>query len=114
MKLNGKICAVTGGASGIGLEIAKVFAAAGGKVAIIDIDIRGAKSVADALGSDHIAIEMDVTDPDAVERGIDKVVETYGSVDVLVSNAGVQMVKRLEAFEYDESEQGHAGRDRGQ
>jgi 3-hydroxybutyrate dehydrogenase len=102
MKLNGKICAVTGGAGGIGLDIAKCFAGAGGKVAIIDIDMKGAQAAADAFGSDHIAIEMDVTDPDAVERGIDKVVETYGRVDVLLSNAGVQIVKRLEDFEYEE------------
>lgn len=102
MNLNGKACVVTGGASGIGFEIAKRFASGGGKVAIVDIDIDGARKAADALGKDHIAIEMDVTDPDAVTRGIAEVVETYGRVDVLVSNAGVQMIKRVEEFEYDE------------
>ncbi|GGY05944.1 3-hydroxybutyrate dehydrogenase [Litchfieldella qijiaojingensis] len=102
MTLNGKICVVTGGASGIGLAIAKHFAGAGGKVALADIDIEGAEAAADELGQDHIAVEMDVTDPDAVQRGIDKVVDTFGGVDVLVSNAGVQMVKRVEEFEYAE------------
>jgi len=102
MNLNGKVCVVTGGASGIGLEIAKSFAESGGKVAIVDIDMDGAQKAADALGKDHIAIEMDITDPGAVTRGIAQVVDTFGRVDVLVSNAGVQMIKRVEDFEYDE------------
>ena len=66
MKLTGKICVITGGASGIGLEIAKCFAAAGGRVAIADIDLDAAKQVAAALGDGHMGIDMDVTDPDAV------------------------------------------------
>lgn len=102
MKLNGKICVITGGASGIGLEIARRFAAAGGKVAIADINLDAAKAAARSLGDGHMGVDMDVTDPDAVQRGIDKVLETCGRVDVLLSNAGIQMVKRVEDFTFDE------------
>lgn len=102
MKLDGKTCVITGGASGIGLEVAKCFAAAGGKVAIADIDVDAAKTAAASLGAGHMGVDMDVTDPDAVERGIDRVIEAHGRVDVLLSNAGIQMVKRVEAFTYDE------------
>jgi len=102
MKLDGKICVITGGASGIGLEIAKGFAAAGGKVVIADIDLDAANAAAKTLGEDHMGLDMDVTDPDAVQRGIDKVIDAYGRVDVLLSNAGMQMVKRVEEFTFDE------------
>jgi len=102
MKLDGKICVITGGASGIGLEIAKRFAAAGGTVAIADIDIDAANEAARSLGDGHMGIDMDVTDPDAVQAGVDKVIAAHGRVDVLVSNAGIQIVKRVEAFTFDE------------
>ncbi|MGJ7462459.1 3-hydroxybutyrate dehydrogenase [Halomonas sp. MA07-2] len=102
MKLDSKVCVITGGASGLGLEIAKYFAAAGGKVTIADIDIDAANKAAKSLGEGHMGVDMDVTDPDAVQQGIDKVIETYGRVDVLLSNAGIQMVKRVEEFTFDE------------
>lgn len=102
MRLDGKICIITGGASGIGLEIAKRFAAAGGKVVIADIDIDAANEAAKSLGDGHMGVDMDVTDPDAVQTGIDKVIDAHGRVDVLLSNAGIQMVKRVEEFSFDE------------
>ncbi|PIW29231.1 MAG: 3-hydroxybutyrate dehydrogenase [Rhodobacterales bacterium CG15_BIG_FIL_POST_REV_8_21_14_020_59_13] len=102
MRLDNKICVITGGASGIGLEIAKRFAAAGGNVVVADINIDAANAAAKSLGDGHIGINMDVTDPDGVQTGIDKVIDTYGRVDVLLSNAGIQMVKRVEEFTFDE------------
>jgi 3-hydroxybutyrate dehydrogenase len=102
MKLNGKICVVTGGASGIGLETAKCFAKAGAKVVIADFDLDAAEKAANALGEGHMGVDMDVTDPDAGEQGIEEVLKAYGRVDVLLSNAGVQMVKRVEEFTFDE------------
>ena len=102
MDLNGKICIVTGGASGIGLEIARVFAEAGGIVAIADLDSDGAQEAARNLGKEHLGITMDVADEEAVQRGVDQVIAAHGRVDVLVSNAGIQMVKRVEEFSYDE------------
>jgi 3-hydroxybutyrate dehydrogenase len=102
MTLNGKICVITGGASGIGLATAKCFANAGGKVVIADINIDAAKQAAKALGDGHMGVDMDVTDPNAVEQGFAKVFDAYGRVDVLLSNAGIQMVKRVEEFTFEE------------
>ncbi len=102
MNLTDKICIITGGASGIGLDIARTFAEAGGKIVIADIDIEAADKAAKDLGEGHMGVDMDVTDEAAVQRGVDKVIDTYGRVDVLVSNAGIQIVKRVEEFSYDE------------
>ncbi|MCA1780225.1 MAG: 3-hydroxybutyrate dehydrogenase [Xanthomonadaceae bacterium] len=102
MNLNGKICVITGGASGIGLEIARVFAEAGGIVAIADLNSDGAQEAARNLGDEHLGIAMDVTDEATVQRGVEQVIAAHGRVDVLVSNAGIQMVKRVEEFSYDE------------
>ena len=102
MNLENKICVITGGASGIGLDIARTFAKAGGKVVIADINIDAANKAARELGDGHMGVEMDVTDEAAVQRGVAKAIETYGRVDVLVSNAGIQIVKRVEEFSYDE------------
>ncbi len=101
MELDGRICVITGGASGIGLEISKTFAAAGGKIAIADIDLDAAQKAATSLGDGHMGIDMDVTDEGAVERGIASVIDTYGQVDILLSNAGIQIVKRVEEFSYE-------------
>jgi len=100
MNLTDKTCIVTGGASGIGLDIARTFAEAGGRVAIADIDLDAANKAAQELGDGHMGVDMDVTDEDAVQRGVDKVIAAYGRVDVLVSNAGIQIVKRVEEFSY--------------
>ena len=102
MTLTDKICIITGGASGIGLDIAQTFAKAGGKVAIADINLDAARAAAKELGDGHMGVDMDVTDEDAVQRGVDKVIDAYGRVDVLVSNAGIQIVKRVEEFSYAE------------
>ena len=100
MELTDRVCIVTGGASGIGFEIARTFAQAGGKVVIADINVDAANEAAKALGEGHTGVDMDVTDEAAVQRGVDKVIAEHGRVDVLVSNAGIQIVKRVEEFSY--------------
>ncbi|MFP3560017.1 SDR family NAD(P)-dependent oxidoreductase, partial [Paraburkholderia sp. SIMBA_049] len=93
--LNGKTAVVTGAASGIGKEIALELAKAGAAVAIADLNQDGANAVADEInkaGGKAIGVAMDVTNEDAVNSGIDKVAEAFGSVDILVSNAGIQIV----------------------
>lgn len=102
MNLTGKVALVTGAASGIGFGIAKRFVEAGGQVVIADIRFEAAENAARALGGTDKAlpVEMDVTNEDAVNRGVEKAIQTFGSVHVLVSNAGVQIVYPIETFPF--------------
>lgn len=94
MQLNGKCALVTGGASGIGAEIARVYAAAGAKVCIADVDADAAKRKASEFKG-AIGLRMDVTREDEVERGVGEMVRQLGGVDILVSNAGVQHIDNI-------------------
>ncbi len=100
-RLDGKVCVVTGAASGIGKRIAEVYAAAGGKVVIADLKLDAAEATAKEIrdaGGDALAVAMDVTNEAQVVDGIAKVVAHYGKVDVLVSNAGIQIVNKVTDF----------------
>jgi len=89
MRLEGKSAIVTGAASGIGAEIARVFTAAGARVCIADIDEAAAKRKSiEVQGS--IGLRMDVADEASVEHGVDEAARRLGGIDILVSNAGVQ------------------------
>ena len=94
MQLNGKSALVTGAASGIGAEIARVFAAAGAKVCIADLDEEQAKKTSSTLKS-SIGVRMDVTSEEEVERGVAEMVRALGGVDILVSNAGLQHIDNI-------------------
>ena len=94
MQLNGKSALITGAASGIGAEIACVFAAAGAKVCIADVNEESAKRKANEL-EDAIGVRMDVTSEEEVERGVAQVVRELGGLDILVSNAGVQHIDNI-------------------
>ncbi len=105
MKLKDKICLVTGAASGIGKQIALTFAREGGRVAIADLNAEAAAKAAEemtAAGLTAIAVTADVTDEAQVDAAVAKVVAAWGGVDVLVSNAGIQIVHPLEAFPFAE------------
>ena len=104
MNLDGKVAIVTGAASGIGYAIARRYVQAGGRVVIADIKMDQAEKAARELGGPDkiIAIEMDVTSEEAVNAGVEKTVSTFGTVDILVSNAGVQIVHPLHEFPYSE------------
>jgi 3-hydroxybutyrate dehydrogenase len=106
MKLKDKVCIVTGAASGIGRAIAARYVGEGAKVAIADLKADAADSVAKEL-SDRgpgvaMGLEMDVTSEEQVAAGVEKVAQHWGGVDVLVSNAGVQIVHRIEDFPFDD------------
>jgi 3-hydroxybutyrate dehydrogenase len=105
MKLKDKVCIVTGAASGIGKEIAIVYAREGGKVVIADLNKEAAQATADELkanGGQAMAVAMDVTDEGQVNAAVAEVVAAWGTVDVLVSNAGIQIVHPIEEFAYAE------------
>ena len=101
MKLQNKIALVTGAASGIGKEIARTYAREGAKVAIADLNKDAAEAAAAELraqGFEAISVAMDVTDEAQVMAGVAEIVKTWGGVDVLVSNAGIQIVQPIEEF----------------
>lgn len=105
IRLDGKVCVVTGAASGIGLRIAEVYAAAGGRVAIADLALEAAERAAASIrasGGEALAVAMDVTDEAQVVAGMAKVVDAWGRIDVLVSNAGIQIVNKLTDFSLDD------------
>ena len=101
MRLLGKVAVVTGAASGIGKEIARAFQREGAKVVIADLNQAGADAAAAELGgNDAIGIAMDVTSEAEVDAGMAKAVSAFGRIDVLVSNAGIQIVAPLEDFDF--------------
>jgi 3-hydroxybutyrate dehydrogenase len=103
VSLENKVAIVTGAAGGIGKEIARQFLAAGAKVAIADINIDAAQRAAaelDGSGSLALGVAMDVTDEAQVDAGVDLVAAHFGGVDVLVSNAGVQIVAPIEELKF--------------
>jgi len=105
MKLTGKVAFVTGAASGLGKEIALEYVRAGASVAIADINQAAADATAAEIaqsGGKAIGLAVDVTSEEQVEAGVAKTITTFGNVDILVSNAGIQIVHPIEEFSYAE------------
>ena len=103
--LDGKVALITGAASGIGRAIAETYARHGAAVAIADVNSQAADAVAGAInaaGGRAIGVAMDVTDEHAVDSGTESVVAAFGGLDVLVSNAGVQIVNPIESFAFSD------------
>ncbi|HEY1631689.1 MAG TPA: bifunctional aldolase/short-chain dehydrogenase [Rhizomicrobium sp.] len=93
--LSRQVCVVTGGGSGIGAVTAKAMAAEGAEVAVLDRDHDAAVKAARAIHKHALAIQCDVTDPTQVKAAMDKVVEAFGGVDIVVSNAGAAWQGRI-------------------
>ncbi|MFZ0397271.1 MAG: 3-hydroxybutyrate dehydrogenase [Methyloceanibacter sp.] len=104
MKLDGKVALVTGAASGIGHGIAKRFVEAGGRVTIADLKADVSAQAAQELGDKKTAIGvgMDVSKEDEVNAGVEQTVKAFGRIDILVSNAGIQIVHPIEDFPFAE------------
>ena len=102
MKLDGKVALVTGAASGIGHGIAKTYVGEGARVVIADLNAAGAAKAAEELGGKEtaIGIAMDVTKEDQVNEGVEQTVTAFGRIDILVSNAGIQIVHPIEEFPF--------------
>jgi 3-oxoacyl-[acyl-carrier protein] reductase len=91
MLLQGQTAVVTGGAQGLGLAIATRFIAQGARVVLGDLDLDATKAAAASLGGDDVAIAVrcDVTSGDDVEALVNAAVERFGSLDIMVNNAGI-------------------------
>jgi len=105
MKLKDKVALVTGAASGLGKGIAARYAQEGAKVVIADLNRQAADAAAAEIksaGGQAIGVAMDVTSEEDVNNGVAATVAAFGGVDILVSNAGIQIVHPLEEFTYAE------------
>ncbi len=104
-QLQGKVAIVTGAASGIGHAIADTYAKQGARVAVADLNRDAAEAAAATIrhgGGEAMAVAMDVTNEAEVNDGTAAVAKAWGGVDILVSNAGIQIVHPLEEFSYAE------------
>ena len=100
-RLEGRSALITGAASGIGREIALAFAREGAHVAIADLGLAGAQAVAaliESEGGRAVALDMDVVEERSVNAGVANIVAAFGTIDIVVNNAGIQIVRPVEEF----------------
>jgi 2-dehydro-3-deoxy-L-rhamnonate dehydrogenase (NAD+) len=92
LELSGKVAVVTGGAHGIGYAVAERLAQAGARVVVADRDEENGRAAAERLsadGGEAIAVRVDVTRPEEIHTMVERALESYGHLDVLVNNAGI-------------------------
>jgi D-sorbitol dehydrogenase (acceptor) len=99
-RLDGKVALVTGGARGIGRAICEAFAAAGARVAVADVSTMDARETAKAVGG--MAVQMDVTDLEAITSGVEVVRSAWGGIDILVNNAGIFNMASIDKITVDD------------
>jgi 3alpha(or 20beta)-hydroxysteroid dehydrogenase len=87
--LDGKVAIITGGAKGMGEAHVRKFAEEGAKVVVADLDVASGNKLADELGGDALFVELDVTDTSSWEAAVQQTKAAFGTVDVLVNNAGI-------------------------
>lgn len=103
MSVKDKVAVVTGAARGIGQDIARTLIGAGAKVVVVDLNLEDSESCArelDSSGAQSMGIAMDVTDEAQVDAGMARAAKKFGSIDILVSNAGIQTVSPLQDFDF--------------
>ena len=108
LRLEGKVCVVTGGASGMGKAAAQTFAGEGALVAVADVNMRAATEVAEAARGaggacgDAFAVACDVTSEAQVRAAMDATLARYGRLDVLYNNAGIMMAEDRSVVDTEE------------
>lgn len=103
MQLKDKVAFITGSASGIGKEIATLFAKEGARIVIADLNKEAAEATAAELkasGAQALGVAVDVTDEAQVDAAVDEAAQAFGGIDILVSNAGIQIVHPVEEFTF--------------
>ena len=108
MRLKNQTALITGAADGIGKEIALLFAREGARVAVADIAPESAAATAALIkeqGGNAFGVTMDVALEQSVTQGVAAVVAKFGGIDILVSNAGIQIVRPIEEFSFAEWKQ---------
>ncbi|MDO5651061.1 MAG: 3-hydroxybutyrate dehydrogenase [Moraxella sp.] len=101
--LTNQVALITGAGSGLGKQMARTFAKAGAMVGVADINLANANQVAHDINADGgkaIAIEMDVTCETAVNAGVDNLVKAFGGIDILISNAGIQIISPIDKLDF--------------
>ena len=102
--IKGKVALITGAASGLGKGIAEKFAASGSHVVIADLNLAAAQAVATEISSkfkiETFAVQMDVTNEAEVNAGVAATVTKFGKIDVLISNAGIQIISPIVDFDF--------------
>ncbi|MCG8360264.1 MAG: L-iditol 2-dehydrogenase [Kiloniellales bacterium] len=88
-RLDGKAALITGAARGIGRAFAEAYVREGARVAIADIDIRGARRSAAEIGEAAIAVAMDVARQESIDRAVAETVQALGHIDILINNAAL-------------------------
>ena len=107
MRLKDKVALITGGARGIGQAIALTFAREGADIVVADVNLEIAQKTAleiQDLGRKVLALEMDVTNYEKVEEGVNKILDKMGKVDILVNNAGItkdNLLLRMSQADWD-------------
>jgi 3-hydroxybutyrate dehydrogenase len=103
MLLKDKVAVITGAASGIGKAIAETYAREGARVAIVDVNLTQAQAVAEEIKAKKgqaIGIEMDVCSEKEVDSAVQQVIQTFGEIDILVSNAGIQHIDPIDKLAF--------------
>lgn len=98
MRLKGKAAIITGAANGIGAEIARTYAREGANVVLADLDLAKAAKVAEDImrqtDAKAVAVQCDVAKKEEVQKIVDVCVEQFGTVDIIVNNAGITLPAR--------------------
>src|SRR5262245_26531924 len=95
MQLTGSVAVITGGASGLGAATARLFAEAGARVALWDLNTEAGNALAAKFGSNGVFVRTDVTNGDEVQRALTQVQEQFGSVHIVVNCAGIATAERV-------------------
>lgn len=101
-RLDGKVAIITGGASGMGAADARLFVKEGAKVVITDLNTQAGEALAAELGDNALFITHNVAREDEWHAVVERTLETFGRVDVLVNNAGILLIKSIEETTHEE------------